>query len=284
MDSNDELDQILTRVRRLWSAVGRFARNAADRLGLSAEARAYIHVNIRLDEDYQRRCRSLISRIDRALVNTEISKDAETVTCPRQHRRELLVVLPPVARCHLLRLPAELRELIFVHTVTEWMPAPTSPDAAETETTSVAAGDLVKRPIRINRFNQPCPAPITLVSQQLRAETLQLHYQENVWECWRPLFWLKDWSQSTFIKWLDCMGSERTAWLCHVVLLYKHENELEHDVEAALSEEEFVLKNCTFANKRELSEYELCFEELGLPRHFGRKHRWDQWMAGSAAT
>ena len=281
MYSNHELEQILTRVRHFWFAVGRYSKNAAGSLGSCAGARAN-----RLDEESQRRCRSLISRIDRVLCDTDIFKNDESIACLRQHQRELLLVLPPVARCHLLELPAELRELIFVHAVTEWMPAPISPDVADGGTSFAAARQLVKRPIRLDRFNRPCPAPITSASQQLRAETLHLYYQENVFECWRPRFWLKDWSQSTFIDWLDCMTSaERTAWLRHVVLLYKHEDELEHDVEAALSDEGFVLKNCTIVNKRELSKYELCFEELGLPRHFGRKHRRrDPWFAGSAAT
>lgn len=68
-----------------------------------------------------------------------------------------------------------------------------------------------------------------------------------------------------------------------MVLLYKHEAELEHDVEEALAEEGFELAEGAITSKQELSEYEMCFETLGLPRHFGKKKRWDRWMAGSSS-
>ena len=142
----------------------------------------------------------------------------------------------------------------------------------------------MKRPIRMDRFNRPCPAPLTLVCHQIRTETLKLYYQQNIWECWRPLFWLKDWSESTLIDWLCSIGPERTKWLRDIVLLYKHENEMEHDIKQALCEADFELKDCAIHDKQELSEYEMCFESMGLPRHFGRKRRWDRWMAGSVAT
>lgn len=183
-------------------------------------------------------------------------------------------------RCPLLELPAEIREQIWMHAVTEWTVA-SSERRQLTSTRSVRV--LQKRAIRMDRFNRPPPPALTRVSHQLRAEALHLYYQLNVFECWRPLFWLKDWSQSTFIDWLVSLGPEQTKWLRQVVLLYKHESELEHDVDNALMEHGFELNPGLISNKQELSEYEMCFEELGLPRHFGRRRRWDRWMAASAS-
>lgn len=65
-------------------------------------------------------------------------------------------------------------------------------------------------------------------------------------------------------------------------MLYKHESELEYDIEPALAEEGFELQDGVITHRQELSEYEMCFADLGLPRHFGKKRRWDRWMAGSA--
>lgn len=178
--------------------------------------------------------------------------------------------------------------MIWIHAVTEWTPISelnTGSCAGEDQQTpcrTPAYCELEKKPIRMDRLNRP-PAPsITLVSHQLREETLQLWYQHNVFECWRPLFWLKDWNQSTFIDWLVSLGPDQTKWLRQIVLLYKRDGEIEHDIESALVEEGFVLKDCAIVHKQALSEYELCFEELGLPRHFGRQRRWDRWLAGSA--
>lgn len=271
-DYDQEVYQILKHARHFWSAVGHSQKAAADAQGLSAEARAEEHASVRLDHELQRYCRSLIVRIDRALEKPEIREHAEIVAWLQQYQRQLLLMLPPPARCYLLELPAEIRELIFVHAVTDWMPATTSTNTAKSETPSAFASELIKQPIRIDRFNQHSPASVTLVSQQVRAETLHLYYQENIWEFWRPLYWLEDWSQSTFIDCLACLGPERTAWLRHIILLYKNEDELEHDIESALAEQGFVLNKCTIDNKQELSEYELYAEQLGLPRRFGRKH------------
>ena len=104
-----------------------------------------------------------------------------------------------------------------------------------------------------------------------------------MFECWRPLFF-RDWSQSTFIDWLLNLGPEKTEWLNDVVLLYKHEGELEQDLEDALAELGVELKPGVITNRQELSEYEMSYEQLGLPRHFGKKRRTDRWLAGSAGN
>ncbi|KAM3413908.1 hypothetical protein BST61_g10581 [Cercospora zeina] len=135
----------------------------------------------------------------------------------------------------------------------------------------------------MDRFNRPCPPPLTLVCHQIRTETLKLYYEQNVWESWRPLFWLKDWSESTLIDWLSCIGPKRTKWLRHIVLLYKHDTELDHDIKRALCGAGFPLEDCDIHDKQELSEFEMCFQSMGLPRHFGRKRKWDRWMAGTVA-
>ncbi|KAH9841265.1 hypothetical protein Tdes44962_MAKER07822 [Teratosphaeria destructans] len=104
----------------------------------------------------------------------------------------------------------------------------------------------------------------------------------NTFECWRPLFWLNDWRQSTFVDWLSHLGTDRIAWLTDIVLLYKHEGELEHDIEEALWDLGVEVPKGVIRARRELSEYEMCYEDWGLPRHFGKKRRWDRWMAGGA--
>ncbi|EME42380.1 hypothetical protein DOTSEDRAFT_81280 [Dothistroma septosporum NZE10] len=186
---------------------------------------------------------------------------------------------PSAGRCQLLELPAELREQIWMHVVTEWTAIPDE-DLRLTAARSVRL--LQKRAIRMDRFNRPSPPALALVSHQLRAETLHLYYELNVFECWRPLFWLKDWTQSTFIDWLVSLGRVQTKWLRDIVLLYKHESELEHDVDEALTDHGFELMPGLISNKQELSEYEMCFEELGLPRHFGKRRRFDRWLAATS--
>lgn len=132
-------------------------------------------------------------------------------------------------RCRLLDLPAELREQIWIHAVTEWTSIP-----LDTKTKTKL---LEKDPIRMDRWNRPLPAPITRTCTQIRSETLHLYYQNNIFECWRPLFWQVNWHQSTFLDWIIGIGAEKRGWLREVVLLYKHEAELEHDLEAALEVE-----------------------------------------------
>ncbi|KAI5363974.1 hypothetical protein Slin15195_G096290 [Septoria linicola] len=278
-------------ILRFWAAAGRTQNTAhsasADAPERGAEVARDSSPNMQLPDDLQQRqCRILISRISEALSIPDNPDDTERKTWLRDSRAALELALAPAPRCHLLELPAKLREMIWTHAVTQWTPS--SPDvntkASSCSSPQMSRRELVKRPIRMDRLNRPCPAPITLVSQQLRAETLQLYYQENVWECWRPLFWIIDWSESTLIDWLSYIGSERTEWLQHMVLLYKHENELEHDIKQALLDEGFMLANCTIDDQHELSEYEKASAVLGLPRHFGRKRKRDYWMVGSAAT
>lgn len=143
---------------------------------------------------------------------------------------------------------------------------------------------LQKAPIRIDRLNRPLPSPITRTSLQLRAETLPLYYQCNVFEFWRPLFWVHhDLFQSTFVTWLVALGREKVGWLQDLVLLYKFDNELEHDIQEPLKKLDFELTPGVVSNRQELTEYEMCFEELGLPRHFGRTRRWDRWAAANGS-
>jgi len=182
----------------------------------------------------------------------------------------------------LLELPAEIREQIWILAVTEWYPSTTT---LQDHTGAEAACILQRAPIRMDRFNKPLPPAITRACIQTRAETLKLYYEQNIFECWRPLLLRNpDWSQSTFFDWLASLGNERTAWLTCIVLLYKHENELEIQMEEVLAELGFCLAPGVIANKLELSEYEMCFQELGLPRHFGKKKRWDRWLAGSSSS
>ncbi|KAK4498205.1 hypothetical protein PRZ48_010862 [Zasmidium cellare] len=185
--------------------------------------------------------------------------------------------------CRLLALPAELREQIWIHTVTEWMPAPSDKQDKHASSSQRSSNILEKKPIRMDRLNRPLPPAITRVSHQLQAETLPLYYQENIFECWRPLFWINDWSVSTLIDWLKSLSNgeiNQAKWLRHVVLLYKNQDELEYDVVAALFDElGYELDDCEITSKLELSEYEQCFEQMGLPRHFGKKKRYDRWGA-----
>lgn len=185
--------------------------------------------------------------------------------------------------CRLLALPAELRELIWIHTVTEWTPALAYKHDKQVPSTR-RSSILEQRPIRMDRLNRPLPPAITRVSHQLRAETLPLYYQENIFECWRPLYWVCDWSASTLINWLDTLSDREIIWLRHIVLLYKNEDELQYDVAIALVEQGYELGECDITSKLELSEYEQCFEQLGLPRHFGKKKRFDRWGASHTSA
>ena len=61
-----------------------------------------------------------------------------------------------------------------------------------------------------------------------------------------------------------------------MVFLYKNENELEYDIEGALTEQGLHLRKGLLSYRQELSEYEMRYEELGLPKSFGKKRnrRW----------
>lgn len=75
--------------------------------------------------------------------------------------------------------------------------------------------------------------------------------------------------------WLGSLGPEKISWLNDVVFLYKNESELEYDIEGAIAEQSFHLKQGVVSYRQELSEYEMQYEELGLPRNFGQRHsRW----------
>jgi hypothetical protein len=196
--------------------------------------------------------------------------------------------------CPLLDLPAELREYVWMYAVTEWQPlcpvpvrhdalsiSPENSDDGGAPAPKLTApphprrGTQVQKPIRMDRFNRPLPPPLTMVSHQTRQESLPLYYQHNIFECWRPLFWHRDWSHSTLIDWLHSLTPRRTTWLSQLVLLYKHEDELAHDIRGALTDEGLALGHCNITDQQELTEYEMCFEELGLPRYFGkRKWHW----------
>ncbi|KAI6968351.1 hypothetical protein KC332_g12117 [Hortaea werneckii] len=171
-------------------------------------------------------------------------------------------------RCRLLELPREIRDEIWLFTVVEWIPL-------EAETDRRDAGEpswLQRAPIRIDRFNTPLPPAITRSCVQIRGETLPLYYQSCKFECWRPKPNIQDWSFSTLVMWLLSLCPERMSWLRDVVLLYKHEAELEHGIEEGLREFDVQMDPSILSHRRELSEYEMSYEQLGLPRHFGKKH------------
>jgi len=168
----------------------------------------------------------------------------------------------PPRRAALLELPAELREQIWMRAVTVWTVRPED---------GVATVVLENMPIRMDRFNRPQPPGITETCRSVRAESLHLYYQLNIFEFWRPLACFFDWSNSTLVGWLAGLGPEKVGWLNGVVLLYKEEDELENDIEEALRELGFAIKEGLIHNKRELSELEMCSEQLCLPRHFGKK-------------
>ncbi|KAI7155406.1 hypothetical protein KC349_g7000 [Hortaea werneckii] len=170
-------------------------------------------------------------------------------------------------RCRLLELPAEIREEIWLFAVVEWIPL-------EAETDRRDAGEpsgLQRAPIRMDRFNRPLPPAITRASVQTRGETLPLYYQNCKFECWRPKP-NHNWSFSTLVLWLLSLGPGKRSWLRDVVLLYKHEEELEHAIEEGLGEFDVQMDPSIFSHRRELSEFEMSYEQLGLPRHFGKKH------------
>lgn len=135
----------------------------------------------------------------------------------------------------------------------------------------------------MDRFNRPLPAAITRTCMQIRDETLLLYYQYNTFECWRPIPGT-DWQFSTLTCWLRTLGSTKIAWLRDLVLLYKQEEELEHDIETGLADYGIELRPGAISNKRELSEFEMSYEQLGLPRHFGQRGRRNRWVAGNASN
>ena len=161
--------------------------------------------------------------------------------------------------CRILSLPAEIREQIWIHAVTNWTRDPST-------------NTLIKQPIRVDNLNRPLPPGLTRVNRQLYTETLHLYYIHNIFECWRPLIHSPLWSSSsTLMYWLNSLGPEKVALLTSIVLLYKKESELEVDFHQALAIEGWSIKSDVLSFREELSEYELCYEQLGLPRHFGRR-------------
>ena len=136
---------------------------------------------------------------------------------------------------------------------------------------------LRKCPIRIDRFNRPPPPAITQASRLTRQETLPLYYACNIFECWRPLFWKEDRSQSTFVDWLTRLDPETCRWIEELTLLYKHEAELDHDIVEGLLELGIELQPGVISDKQELSELEMGHELLGLPKHFGKQGRSNRW-------
>lgn len=168
-------------------------------------------------------------------------------------------------RCHLLELPAELRDQIWIHAVTEWAPAPPN-DGDESNL-------LQTHPIRQDFLNRPLPPAITRTNRQIRSETLHLYYKHNIFEFWRPSALPGRLVLSTLGRYLTSLGSRRD-WLREVVLLYKHESELDYDLEQTLCEQGLGLSDeCLLRNELQLSEFEMHYEELGLPRSFGKKRR-----------
>ena len=76
--------------------------------------------------------------------------------------------------------------------------------------------------------------------------------------------------------WLNALGREKASWLTSIVLLYKRESELEGDFHEALALQGFVFGQRVISFRQEQSEYELSYQQLGLPRHFGGREacRW----------
>lgn len=165
--------------------------------------------------------------------------------------------------------------------MTEWNPA--GHLAADVHDKSNPVQDktctfLQKQPIRIDRLNRPSPPGITRVTHQIRSETLHLWYQLNIFECWRPLLWqLHSSDNSTFFDWLRSLGRRR-AWLRNVVLLYKTDAELQIDLDAVLAALDLELTPGIVRPQLELSAYEMCYEQMGLPRQFGRKRATQRWV------
>lgn len=130
--------------------------------------------------------------------------------------------------CPLLdKLSAELRDMIWSEVVTG------------SHTT----------PIKIDKFNQSRPPPITRECHQIREESLNVYYNKNVFEFWRPRYWQPNWiNLSHFSCWLARLGSERRKFVRSVRLLYKHDEELQFNMKEALEREGLELpKNCALA-------------------------------------
>ena len=79
-------------------------------------------------------------------------------------------------------------------------------------------------------------------------------------------------SASSLFNYLDSLGP-KVEWLREVVLLYKQDWELEYDIEEVLWDEGYNVQHVAFSTRLQLSEYEMCYEEYGLPRSFGKKRR-----------
>lgn len=75
------------------------------------------------------------------------------------------------------------------------------------------------------------------------------------------------------IVWDSSIALKSSPSLIGYVLRYKHESELEaYDIKRALYENDFDVR-AEILHRRELSEYEMSYEAMGLPRHFGRPSR-----------
>ena len=78
--------------------------------------------------------------------------------------------------------------------------------------------------------------------------------------------------------WLNSLSDEKMSWINSIVLMYKEESELESDLHGALQEEGIWIKPGVFSFRVEKSEYELCFEQMGLPRAFSARPKGPRWM------
>lgn len=158
---------------------------------------------------------------------------------------------------------------IWLYTVVDWIPQTNDGNKAEADEASVVRQ---KAPVRMDRLNKPLPPAITRTCNQVRAESLHLYYKNSQFECWRP-FPGRDWMFSILVEWLTSLGSQKTMWLNDLVLLYKQESELEYDAEEGLAELGILVRPGVISNKREVTEYEMSYEQMGLPRRFGAKRR-----------
>lgn len=173
---------------------------------------------------------------------------------------------PLSTRCRLLELPAELREQIWTYAVSEWVL-----DDSAGGVDGRGRMMCYRQPVRIDRFNHHPPPAITATCSQIRAETLQMYYELNTFECCRPRFRRKIWTRSSLVDWLTFLGPVKRTWLRSIILLCKPNDVCDADVEATLALVNLRVPEGIIRQKLQVTDLERRFEQLGLPRHFGRK-------------
>lgn len=102
--------------------------------------------------ELQRHCNPLIATTKATLTSDEIPEMNNLWSCINEHRRHLEKMLPS---SRLMKLPAELREQIFAHAVTEWVHS--QDEISEIGVPPRPARILQQRAIRMDRLNKPAP-------------------------------------------------------------------------------------------------------------------------------